>query len=55
MRCLLFLSDIVCASRVIATFDAAPGAGVAALDGRMLDRPHYRRSHRALAGAATTE
>jgi citrate lyase subunit beta/citryl-CoA lyase len=55
MRSLLFVCDIVWATCVITTFDAAPGAGVAALDGRMLDRPHYRRSHRALAGAATTE
>jgi|GEM_PF-1691008 citrate lyase beta subunit len=55
MRCLLFLSDIVCASRVIATFDAPPGAYVAAPDGRMLDRRHYRRLHHALARAATTE
>jgi citrate lyase beta subunit len=52
MCSLLFVSDIVVATCVIATIDAALGAGVAALDGRMLDRPHYRR---VLARVATTE
>jgi citrate lyase subunit beta/citryl-CoA lyase len=48
-------ADVAWAKRVIAAFDAAPSAGVAALDGRMLDRPHYRSAQRVLARAATTE
>jgi citrate lyase subunit beta / citryl-CoA lyase len=48
-------ADVAWAERVIAAFDAAPSAGVAALDGRMLDRPHYRSAQRVLARAATTE
>jgi citrate lyase subunit beta/citryl-CoA lyase len=36
---------------VIAAFDASPGAGVASVDGRMLDRPHYRTAQRVLARA----
>ena len=46
-------ADVAWAHRVIAAFDSAPGAGVAALDGRMLDRPHYRSAQRVLARAAT--
>lgn len=42
------------ARRVIAAFDAAPGAGAVALDGRMLDRPHRRSAERVLARAAGT-
>ena len=44
-------ADIESARRVIAAFDAAPGAGVASVDGRMLDRPHYRTAQRVLARA----
>ena len=42
-------SDAEWAQRVVAAFDAAGGAGVAALDGKMLDRPHYRTAQRVLA------
>jgi citrate lyase subunit beta/citryl-CoA lyase len=37
------------AHAIIAAFDAAPGAGVVALDGEMLDRPHRLRAERILA------
>jgi citrate lyase subunit beta/citryl-CoA lyase len=43
--------DIAWANRVIAAFDASPGAGVLSLDGKMLDRPHYRTAKRVLARA----
>ncbi len=33
---------------VVAAFEAAPGAGVVALDGRMLDAPHLKAAHRIL-------
>lgn len=36
------------ARAVIAAFAAQPGAGVVALDGRMLDRPHLRQAQRLL-------
>lgn len=39
------------ARRVIEAFDAAPGSGALALDGQMLDRPHYRSAQRLLARA----
>jgi citrate lyase subunit beta/citryl-CoA lyase len=39
------------ARAVIAAFEAAPGAGVVALDGEMLDRPHWTRAKRVLARA----
>jgi citrate lyase subunit beta / citryl-CoA lyase len=41
-------SDVERAQRVVAAFDAAGGGGVAALDGRMLDRPHLRGAQRVL-------
>ena len=44
-------SDVEWSRRVVAAFDAAGGAGVAALDGKMLDRPHYRTAQRILARA----
>ncbi len=37
------------ARRVVAAFHAASGAGVASLDGRMLDRPHLLQAQRILA------
>jgi citrate lyase subunit beta / citryl-CoA lyase len=40
--------DIEWATRVIAAFDAAGDAGVASIDGRMLDRPHLRSAQRVL-------
>jgi citrate lyase subunit beta/citryl-CoA lyase len=41
-------ADVDWAQRVVAAFDAAGGAGVAAIDGRMLDRPHLRAARRVL-------
>jgi citrate lyase subunit beta/citryl-CoA lyase len=41
------------AQAIIAAFDAAPGAGVVALDGEMLDRPHRLRAEALLARAKT--
>jgi citrate lyase subunit beta/citryl-CoA lyase len=41
-------ADIERARRVIAAFDRSPGAGVASIDGKMLDRPHYRSAQRVL-------
>ena len=41
------------ARAVIAAFDAAPSAGVVALDGEMLDRPHRLRAEAILARAGT--
>jgi citrate lyase subunit beta/citryl-CoA lyase len=39
------------ARAVVAAFDAAPGAGVVALDGEMLDLPHLKRAKRLLDSA----
>lgn len=36
------------ARRVVAAFEAHPGAGTVGLDGRMLDRPHEERARRVL-------
>ncbi len=44
--------EIALARRVIAAFDAQPSAGAIALDGKMLDRPHYRSAQRLLARAS---
>lgn len=44
-------ADVAWAKRVLAAFDESPGAGVASLDGKMLDRPHYRAAQRVLARA----
>jgi citrate lyase subunit beta/citryl-CoA lyase len=44
-------ADVERAKRVLAAFDTVGGAGVASLDGRMLDRPHYRSAQRVLAHA----
>jgi citrate lyase subunit beta/citryl-CoA lyase len=48
--------ELTWAKRVIAAFDEAPTAGAVALEGRMLDRPHYRSAQRMLsrAGARRT-
>ncbi len=46
--------DVAKARSIIAAFDALPAAGAIALDGKMLDRPHYRAAQRLLARAATT-
>ena len=48
-------ADVESAQRVIAAFDASPGAGVASLDGRMLDRPHYRTAQRVLARSSQAQ
>src|SRR5205807_1634105 len=39
------------ARRVVAAFAAAPGVGVASLDGEMIDRPHLLQAQRILAAA----
>ena len=44
--------EISWAGRVIAAFDASPGAGAVAFEGGMLDRPHRRQAERILAAAA---
>lgn len=38
------------ARRVVAAFAASGGAGVASLDGQMIDRPHLLQAQRLLAG-----
>jgi citrate lyase subunit beta/citryl-CoA lyase len=40
---------IAWAKRVIDAFDLVPGTAVASIDGKMLDRPHYRSAQRVLA------
>jgi citrate lyase subunit beta / citryl-CoA lyase len=40
------------ARRIVAAFAAAGGAGVASLDGQMIDRPHLIQAQRVLAAAA---
>lgn len=45
-------ADVEAARKVIAAFDATPGAGVVSVDGKMLDRPHYRTAQRVLSRAA---
>ncbi|MGE0558146.1 MAG: CoA ester lyase [Burkholderiales bacterium] len=39
------------ARRIVAAFDASPGMGVVAMEGRMVDRPHYVAAQRVLARA----
>jgi len=41
--------DVAWAQRVVAAFEGAADTGVAAIDGRMLDRPHLRSAQRVLA------
>lgn len=43
------------AKRVIAAFEADPGAGAVQLDGRMLDRPHLEQARRSLAREVTPD
>jgi citrate lyase subunit beta/citryl-CoA lyase len=45
-------ADVAHAERVLAAFAAAAGAGVASLDGQMLDRPHLLQAQRILAARA---
>jgi citrate lyase subunit beta/citryl-CoA lyase len=40
------------AERVVAAFDANPGCGAVALDGKMLDAPHLKQARRILASRA---
>ena len=44
-------AEIEHAQRVIAAFDAEPGAGVVGLDGKMIDIPHLKQAQRVLAQA----
>lgn len=45
-------SEVAHARAVVAAFEAHPGAGTLALDGRMIDRPHLLQAQRTLAAAA---
>lgn len=47
-------ADVEWAKRVIAAFDEKPGAGAVSIEGKMLDRPHYRAAQRLLARAGFT-
>lgn len=44
-------AEIAHARSVVAAFEASPGAGALALDGRMIDRPHLLQAQRILAAA----
>jgi citrate lyase subunit beta/citryl-CoA lyase len=46
------LEEIEHAHRVIAAFEAAPGAGTVGLDGKMIDIPHLKQARGVLAEAA---
>jgi citrate lyase subunit beta/citryl-CoA lyase len=46
------LEEIEYAHRVIAAFEAAPGAGTVGLDGKMIDIPHLKQARGVLARAA---
>jgi len=48
------MEEIAHAHRVIAAFEAAPGAGTVGLDGKMIDMPHLKQAHRVLGQAAKT-
>jgi citrate lyase subunit beta/citryl-CoA lyase len=41
-------AEVAHARAVVAAFEAQPGAGAVALDGRMLDRPHLVQAQRVL-------
>lgn len=43
------------ARRIVAAFEATPGAGVVGLDGQMLDRPHLEHARRVLEMAGVSE
>lgn len=45
--------DLAFARKVVAAFDAAPGAGVVGVDGKMLDIPHLKQARQVLAQAET--
>jgi citrate lyase subunit beta/citryl-CoA lyase len=44
-------ADLDAARQIIAAFDASPGTGAIAIDGKMFDRPHYRSAQRLLGQA----
>lgn len=44
--------EIAHARRIVEAFEQAPGAGVASLDGRMIDLPHLKQARRVLEAAA---
>ena len=44
-------AQVAAARAVVAAFEAAPDAGVLAIDGRMVDRPHLRQAEHILARA----
>ncbi|MDQ8728225.1 CoA ester lyase [Bradyrhizobium sp. LHD-71] len=44
-------AEVEWARRVVSVFESNPGAGAAALDGKMLDRPHLRNATRVLTRA----
>jgi len=44
-------AEVERAKKIVAAFDAAPGAGVLSLDGQMLDKPHRAQAERVLAAA----
>ncbi len=46
-------AEVLHARRVVEAFATMPGAGVTALDGRMLDRPHLVQARRMLERAAS--
>lgn len=46
-------ADVAWAKRVIQAFDEAPQSGAIAIEGKMLDRPHYRSAQRVIAWAST--
>ncbi len=45
-------AEVAHARAVVAAFEANPGAGTLALDGRMIDRPHLVQAQRTLAAAS---
>ena len=47
-------AEFAYAERVVATFDAKPGCGAVALDGKMLDAPHLKQARRILASRERT-
>lgn len=46
------IEEIAHARRVVAAFEAAPGAGTVGLDGKMVDIPHLKQAQRVLGQAA---
>jgi citrate lyase subunit beta/citryl-CoA lyase len=45
-------AEFAYAERVVAAFEANPGRGAVALDGKMLDAPHLKQARRILASRA---